>query len=491
LNGSRSILLGARALLLVLLLLGGVVGARDVVAEDTSAELPPPPSGVLPPPSTGPVPGREAPAQPVAPPVTREPAAAQPAAPSRPVASTGDVRARLIAQLGVQYEGELHYLEHLGWRFLPGDGGETVQVLGGVPCQRESLEAARAAGDLRILISPTITDEQLRNFGLTLPGISESMPSLGAWNHRLMLATRIATQKLSAAADADRYVFPKLLVLDSPWWRLSPPKPEWVKRGKLWHPRNSCAQAIYAIYTKDGTAECYVGQAVALWAAQYEVMGHAWFDKAYNTEEIWLGRPHLLDGLPFSWNNPAKDYHRRRSLYILPQRQNEDPGAVLGELGHIALAGKCGIIQNQDDGYFCNENFVIVDATPRAAAQLRLKGGFQYVASQTAEALELHKSTKNMLAPGDEIFRKRQAVESILDQPIFTEINVYIHPFGVLSLREIIEKKLKQKTAAIEISLYSTGRDFAFYQRYRISWIQQWILQRMAQAPCVPPRPGS
>ena len=237
---------------------------------------------------------------------------------------------------------------------------------------------------------------------------------------------------------------------------------------------------------------CYVGQLVGLWASQYELMGHAWFDRAYTTEEIWLGRPHLIENLPFSWNNQERDYHRRRALYILPERQNEAPGAVLAELGHIALCGRSGIIQNErEEGFFCNENFVVVDASPRAAAQLRLKGGFRYVASQTVEALELHRSSQNMLAPGDEVFRKQQAVEEILSQPIFDEIEVYIHPFGVITLREIVEKKLRLKTSAIKIALYSTGRDYAFYKRFRISWIQDWIRRRLAQRPDLVPTSGS
>lgn len=487
-NGTRSIRIGAQALLVGLLLFGGALGTERVAAEESSATLPPPPAGALPPPSVGPLAPTPPPAVPV-PPV--EAAPPPPTVPTMGPRPTGDVRARLIAQLGIQYLGELHFLEHLGWRFLPSSGGLDAQVLGGTPCQRTNLRESIDKGDLRVLLSPTITDEQLKNFGLTLPAVSDSMPSLGAWNHRLLIATQNATRKLSDASDADRYTFPKVLVLDSPWWRLSPPKPEWVKRGKLWHPRNSTAAAMHAIYTKDGTAECYVGQLVALWASQYEVMGSVWFDKAYNTEEIWLGRPHLIDGLPFSWNNEEQGYHRRRSLYILPERQNEAPGAVLGEIGHIALSGRCGIIQNQDEGYFCNENFVIVDATPRAAAQLRLKGGFEYVASQTKEALQHHRSTLSLLATGAELLRSKTAVEEILSQPIFDEIRVYIHPFGVLTLREIIEKKLTQKTAAMEIALYSTGRDYAFYKRYRISWIQRWILEQQAKTPSPAPPCGS
>ena len=473
--GSRSIRLGAYTLLLGLLLLGGGLGGRTAVAEEPRSPLPPPRCVPVPPPP--PPPGQAAPAQPTA--------------PGRPVASTTDVRARLAAQCGIQYLGELHFLEHLGWRFTGATGINDVQVLGGTPCQRDSLRAAQAAGDLRVLIPAGISDEALKAFGLRLPALSDSMPSLGAYNHRLAIAVKRATEKLTAASDVDRYVFPKVLVLDSPWWQLHPPEPEWVEVEKLWHPQGSPARAIEAFYTRDATAECYVGQLVALWATQYELLGPQWFDEAYRTDEIWIGRPTLVENVPFSWHRDTPGYHRRRGLYILGARQNEDPGAVLGELGHIALAGRCGIIQNQDDGYFCNENFVIVSATPRAAAQLRLKGGFRYVAEQTQEALSLHKSTKNLLAPGDEIFRKEREVERILAQPVFAEIMVYIHPFGVVPLREIVEKKLKHKTAAIEISLYSSGRDYAFYLRYRISWIQRWILARLGQTRSVPLPAGS
>lgn len=475
---SRSIRLGACALLLGLLLPGGGLGALSAAADEPGSQLPPPVQIPISPP-------RRAPDRAPAP-----PSAVAPTPPSV-VAPAKDVRARLAAQLTLQYRGELHYLEHLGWRFTSATGIDDIQVLGGRPCRRDTLRAAQAAGDLRVLIPANVSDETLRDFGKRLPQLSSSMPSLAAWNHRLAIGTQRATEKLAAASEADRYIFPRVLVLDSPWWQLDPPQPEWEKFGKIWHARESSARAIEAFYTKEAVAECYVAQLVALFASQYEVMGSRWFDEAYAPKDLTIGRPHLIEFTPFSWNSKRQGYHSRRALYILQTPEERDPGVVLGELGHIAFAGKCGIIQNQDDGYFCNENFVIVSATARAAEEMRAKGGFKYVGEQTVEALRLHKSSKNLLAPGDEVFRKEQAVERILAAPIFSEIVIYVHPFGVVPLGKIVGKKLKHKTAAIEINLYCCGRDYAFYERYRMSWIRRWLTARQPKAPAAAPAGGS
>jgi len=389
-----------------------------------------------------------------------------------------------VGVLTPQQMAEWAFLEHLGWRLTTSPDVQRITVQAGHPCARPSLEAALAAGDLTIVFPPICSDDEIRAFAAGLPALADSIPTMGAWNHRLAVANRRAMEKLSAASRADRYIFPRVLIIHSPWWQLSLPQPEWEEVGKAWRARTSPARAIESIYTRPAVAECYVGQMIGLFAAQYELMGPAWFDEAYQPQEIIVGRPQTVENAPFGWNKFEPGYHRRRALFSEGKDQERDPGVVLAELGASAFAARCGIIQNQDNGFSCNENFIIVSVSPRAAELLRTRGGFRYIGERTEQALELHKSAQNLLLPGDEVFAKERRIREILCDPVFSEIFVYIHPYGVITLAALVDAKLRHKTAAIEILLYATGRDYAFYRRYHETFLKRWL--RSNGAPAAP-----
>ena len=124
-----------------------------------------------------------------------------------------------------------------------------------------------------------------------------------------------------------------------------------------------------------------------------------------------------------------------------------------------------------------------------ASHQLLVRAG--YVRQLMAEALSAHKSSKNLLLPGDQFFALEAKVEKILSNPVLTGMEVYIHPFGVTTLRKIVEKKLRIKTAAIEMKIYCTGRDLAFYERYHSTWKKRWKIVNLPAAPSAPCLPGS
>jgi hypothetical protein len=55
----------------------------------------------------------------------------------------------------------------------------------------------------------------------------------------------------------------------------------------------------------------------------------------------------------------------------------------------------------------------------------------------------------------------------MLADPAFSEFIVYVHPFGNMSIVDIVHKKLKQGSTPISVSLYTHGREDAFFRRYR------------------------
>ena len=404
--------------------------------------------------------------------------AADPAPPSR---TARDV---VAASLTHEQRAELAFLEHLGWRLVWDSSTREVKVHGGTPNQRADLTAAHEAGDLRILVPPGVTPGTVRAFGSRLPALSDSLPSRYAYQHRIRVAVRRATAKLQANTEAENYVFPQLLVMNSPFWRVNLPEPEWEKIDKVWYARSSVSRAIEAMYTREAEAECFTGQLIAQWATQYELYGSKGFEAAFRPHDIRIGKPEKVNDGPFGSTSGKPIRWRGFAMFIAKEELELDSGTLLAAHGPVAFCGLVGILLDADAqvGTGANENYTLVSVSPQATASLLANGGFAYINKRTKQALALLDSQKHMLHTAARLEAVEKQIEAILAEPVFTEIRVYIHPYGVVPLREIIEKKLRNAEVALEFTLYRCGQEYIWFRHYR----DMFLKQRGVAPPAVP-----
>ncbi len=412
--------------------------------------------------------------------VSAPPSAADPSAP-------GDgAREAVLSALQPAQRGELAYLEHLGWRLVWDASGPGIRVHGGQPCQRTDLGAAHAAGDLRILVPPGVDPASIRAFGEELRALSDSDASRCAYQQRIRVAVASATRKLAANEERGNLVFPKVLFIDSPFWVLKPPRPEWVKVAKTWRAQASPSQAIEAIYTKEGVIECYVAQLLAQFATQYELYGARAFDQAFDSHDLALGNPDRIGKERFGWDGPLANPPKRHALLVKPEDFGKDPGLVLAPYGPVAYCGLIGVVRDPDTQMTeSNENSTIVSVSP-AVVEVFKQYGFSYIGHRTKEALEAIHAKRNMLLTGAALQRLDAKVEMILSEPVFTEFMIYVHPYGVVPLREIVEKKFTAVDVPPEFRLYRCGLEDGFFQHYRREFLRRLGVPEAAAATPAP-----
>jgi hypothetical protein len=403
------------------------------------------------------------------------------------------LRDRMDRRLPLDQQAELAFLEHLGWRIVEDPDARGIEVHGGRPCYRRTLGTAQAAGDLRIRVSPTVGDADIAAFGSRLAALADAAPSRCAYQQKIYIATREATRKLAEATERGYYDFPELLFLQSPFFDFRPAVPEWERRGKVWHPADSCAAAIEAFYERGGVADCYTAQLLASFATQYELYGPAEFDAAFAPADIAIGWPTYLLDTPFGRFSRPETPAPWRALLIPSARQSEDPSLVLARFGPKAFAGMTGIVRSQYGGVASNQNFVIVSVTPQAVEALKRNGGFPFVADLSRRAHEHQAGAGGLFTSGAVREACRARRYAVLDHPVLTGIRVYVHPFGVVTLHEIVRGEMDEDGDPVEVILYAHGREDAFYRRYREVWIDRWLETRPQAAtspsPVPPPPP--
>jgi hypothetical protein len=393
--------------------------------------------------------------------------------PAVPAGASDDVRARLAAVLDDEQRAHLAFLEHLGWRFVAVDGVEDVTVHGGRPGAYDTLDAARTAGALRVLVPRGAPEETLERLGSRLAALADAVPTRLAFQHRLAPAVKEATRRLSEASAADRYVFPQWLCINALLFSLSPPQPAWVEADGVWRPRDRPSSGIVAFYEQPAEAECYVGQWLAAYATQYELYGPERFDTVFDREEIVLGRPLMIKPTPIGRTTRNDLPLPWWALLLRPEDRREDPAVALARHGPMAFVGLTGIVRNQRERVYSNDNFMIVSVSPRANAILLEQGGLAYVRRRATEAREHHQRSLWWLAPDASGAEGRRCRDEVLADPVFEEIQVYVHPFGVVSLGFIVRRWISVRSPT-EVVLYLHGREDAFFRRYRDAFVEAY-----------------
>ena len=377
--------------------------------------------------------------------------------------------------LTLAQRAERAFLEHLGWRFVTDPVVTAITVQGGSPCRRADLASSLAAGDLRVLFPMAVTESDVAQFGTTLPDIADSIPSRGAWQFLMAPAVERATAKLSENEARGFWVFPQWVGLNAPIFSMDPPASAWLRRDK----RICCARAkpsaaIEAFYTQRASTECYVGQAIAAYASQYELYGAAWFDLVFAPGEIAIGQVEYFHETPLGKAMDAPVGYPWRALFLRPSDTDEDKGVTLGRLGPLAFPGLTGILMDQSGNGRSRQNFTFVSVSAAAADSLAKNGGFGYFAERTEELLSLTKSMRGAFATGADLIKARARMDAILADPMFREIRLHIHPYGVKTLGELVDKFRRKDQSAVALTLYDEAREDTFFQRYRMAWKARW-----------------
>lgn len=396
--------------------------------------------------------------------------AGEPAGDALPPPRTAPFEARLDRALTPAQQAERAFLEHMGWRFVRDPVVTTITVAGGSPARRADLASAHAAGDLRILFPSEVTESDIVRFGASLSEVADSLATRGAWQFLVAPAVERATARLAANEARGAWTFPQWGLWNAPLFSMDPPQPAWVRRGLICCARAKPAAAIEAFYTERASTECYVGQTVAAYAIQYEVYGPAWFDAVFAPEEIAIGQVEKFHETPLGKSMAAPEGYPWRALFLRPADAGEDPGVVLGRLGPLAFAGLTGILMDQGGTGRSRQNFTLVSVSAAAAEAFARGGGFATVAVRTRELLELEHLERAPFVTGETLSIGRARALAILADPMFREVRLFIHPFGVITLGAMLDRLRKRDRSAVELVPYTEAREDTFFQRYRQAW---------------------
>jgi len=392
------------------------------------------------------------------------------------------LRARFDALLTPEQRAELAFLEHEGWRIVPDAKVPSITIQGGRPCDREDLAAAHAAGDLQILVPPSAGDDDIRTLGERLPALADSIPTRCAHQLRLAPAVAAATRKLSENTERGWYIFPQMFMFDSLTFKMLPPEPEWVWDKWLCVAKAAPSDAISSFYDRRVTAECYVGQWIALYAIQYEVFGEPLFDEAFRPEEFTLGRPGDQSEGPIGKYVLGDHSQGWRVMLIPPSEWRGDMGLTLARHGPQAFVGASGVVENVQEDLDTNDNMVIVSVSRRANQLMLDNGGFAYLQKLTERIWEIHRTGRRGYTPGASGGEAPKLIAKELEDPIFSEIMVYVHPYGVVPLGEVVEKRIGHTHRPMKVRLYDNGVADFFYRRYHDA-----IVRRVLAGEPIPP----
>lgn len=397
-----------------------------------------------------------------------------PAAPPSPPAAPQGV----VGQLAAADRATLGFLQHLGWRVVEDPAATAARIVEGQPGTRASLDAARLAGDLVLVVPTTPSPDALASVARSVQAAADGVGSRLAWLHRLQPAGEAALARLAAAAERGTYDFPSVIGITSPIFAFTPPAGLWRDVGNgAYVPRGSPAAAIAAFTTASCLAECLVGQEVATLSTQLELLGPTLFDEAYAGDGATVGRLDGYQASPIGRALATPGQGGWQCLLIPPAEVGTaDPGVLLAKHGPLAFAGFTGFLHDQTGADRANENVVIVSVTAAAAEALRTRGGFPAVAALTKEALELRLAERKPFMTAARLDPIRARQRELETDPLLTGIRVYIHPHGVRTLGEIAAKHRGKNKSALELFPYVSAREDHYYRRYR-DVIERRLLQ--------------
>jgi hypothetical protein len=366
-------------------------------------------------------------------------------------------------------------LQELGWQITDTSGPEP-EVVGGTPCQRESLAEAQRQKDLQLRIPRGYSAIQRELLAVEL---LHTPTSVCAYAFRLGEATRTATKRLQSN---ENYRF-SALQLGWIGFGLGGSHAQGWQRfrsfGRGYAPQAGNAQALEVFYSGRVRSECGVGRQVAQLATQRELYGDALFDREFTPGELSIGTFLTL--------------HQTQSILLGSSAGDffADGKAVrTSAMGRQAFMGVPGFIEHVFERKFLDdinnqaENFVITDISAAAAQALAQRGGFAHYDEVNREIWQLsqqmpgsgwrrferllhERDSELRAALPPEQQRVLERIDALLADPVYRELLIYVHPKGVQPLGYHIARLLDRNPRtpfSIDLALHNLHT--TLYQRW-------------------------
>ncbi len=332
-------------------------------------------------------------------------------------------------------------LGELGWRFERGDVGD-VSIAAGTPCDRESLAAAQAAGDLRVAI-PAAADATESRFASQWRLLLDHPATHCGFSFRLGDATRKAVDRL-VANENFRFSALQTGWIGFGWGGADNDGWESIRTfGRGFTPKTRPSIAIEGFYSGSVRAECGVGRQIAQYASLYELFGAQGFDNAFERDEIVIGTFNQLnasDSILLGRN--AGEFTRDGRAKAASAMGRQAFSGLPGFIFHVFDASTLDDVSNQA------ENFIVYRVGERAAQSLRQHGGFEHfnginrriwelsvplelTAHRIFERLLYERDTGLRAAISSEKLRVIERIDELLADPFYRGFEIYVHPRGV------------------------------------------------------------
>lgn len=372
---------------------------------------------------------------------------------------------------------ERELLVSLGWRFDIA-AIDAPRIDGGDACNRSDMADAHAHGDLRVLLprDDVAADAQDDLFETLLHHPATHC----AYSFALGDATRRAVDALVANP---RYRF---FGLQFGWIGFGPGGARhdgWMSVrsfGRGYRPIDSNWQAMQAFSHGSVRSECGVGRQVAQYASIAELFGSDGFDRAFEHDEIVIGTFNQLHGTRSVLLGSSAGTFTRDGLAMQASRDGRQAFQGLpGFIEHVFDADTLDDITNQA------ENFVIHDIDADAADALRRHGGFAHYnrinreiweLSRTIETHGWRRGFERTLVDRDATLLARQnpqaratlaRMETLLSDPFYTGLHIYVHKLGVKSVGYHIARLLdRNPRTPYRIELVLQNLHTTIFDRY-------------------------
>ncbi len=330
-------------------------------------------------------------------------------------------------------------LRELGWQMTE-TAATQATIAGGTPCLRASLADAQAHGDLQLRVPQHFDAAQRQRLAAE---VFQHQANVCAYLFKLGDATRAATTKLQ---ENSGYRFS---AIQMGWigFGVSGANAQGWQRfrsfGRGYAPVAGNSRAVDAFYQGRVRSECGVGRQIAQLATQRELYGDALFDAEFTAAELSIGTFLTL--------------HDTQSI-LLGSSAGEffaDGKAVrTSAMGRQAFMGAPGFIVHVFDKKYLDdinnqaENFVITDLSDDAAKALARHGGFAYYDAVSRQIWALSQQMpgngwrrfERLLYERDATLRAAlppeqqpllRRMDALLDDPVYRELMLYVHPKGV------------------------------------------------------------